>query len=96
MTKYKEMVDRMMNEQKELFDNFSDIHREYMLHPNQWQKLFNEYGGEVMDIIRDYDRKLCAQMGKGQYSKFTETLSEKFWQEVRKVFPKIDFVGIKQ
>lgn len=96
MTKYKEMVERMMSEQKELFDNFSDIHREYMLNPKEWQKLFNQYGGEVMDIIRDYDRKLCAQMGKGQFSKFTEQLSEKFWQEVRKIFPKIDFVGVKQ
>ena len=48
-----------------------------------------------MDSIRDYDRKLCAQMGKGQYSKFSEQLSEKFWAEVRKIFPKIDFVGVK-
>lgn len=95
MTKYKQMVERMMSEQKELFDNFSDIHREYTLNPKEWQKLFNQYGGEVMDSIRDYDRKLCAQMGKGQYSKFSEQLSEKFWAEVRKIFPKIDFVGVK-
>lgn len=89
------MVEQMMSEQKELFDNFSDIHREYMLNSGQWQKLFNQYGGEVLEIIRNYERKLCAQMGKGQYSKFTEQLSEKFWEEVRKVFPKIDFVGVK-
>lgn len=86
----------MMDENRELFDNFADIHREYMLNPGEWQKLLNEYGKEVVEIIRDYERKLCATSERGQYGKFSQNLSDKFWGEVRKSFPKIDFVGVNQ
>lgn len=96
MSKYKQMFDAMVSENKELFDNFSDIHREYTMSPHEWQKLFNEYGAEIVELIRDYERKLCAQMAKGQYGKFSEGLSEKFWIEVKKVFPKIQFVGVRE
>ena len=89
------MAETMMRDHKELFDNFSDIHREYTGNPSAWQKLFNEYGGEVVEIIRDYDRKLCARMAKGKFGTFSAQVSEKFWQEIRMIFPKIDFVGVK-
>lgn len=95
MTQYKLYFQKMTDENKDLFDNFADIHREYMLDPDQWQKLFNQYGGEIVEIIRDYERRLCATSEGGQYGKFSQNLSEKFWGEIRKVFPKIDFVGIR-
>lgn len=94
MTQYKFFFQKMMDEYKELFDNFADIHREYMLDPSTWQKLFNQYGAEVIEIIRNYERRLCATSEGGQYSKFSQKLSEKFWGEIRKTFPKIDFVGV--
>lgn len=94
MSKYKQMVDMMVEEQKEVFSNFKEIHDEYMLNPSEWQKLFNQYGGEVMDIMRDYERKLCRNMATGKYGQFSTSVSEKFWDEVRKLFPKIDFVGV--
>ena len=94
MSEYKKMFDMMMEQHKELFDNFMDIHHEYALNPAKWQKLFNQYGSEVTDVVRDYERKLCIKMGAGKYGKFSQNLSEKFWNEVRKTFPKIDFVGV--
>ena len=41
------------------------------MNPAKWQKIFNEYGGEVMDIMREYERKLCANMATAirQFSK---------------------------
>lgn len=96
MSEYKKMVEKMMEENKELFDNFLDIHNEYAVKPLEWQKLFNQYGREVVEIIRDYERKLCAHMSKGKFGKFSANLSERYWDEVRKVFPKIDFVGVIQ
>lgn len=95
MSEYKKMLDKMLSENKELFTNFKDIHDKYALNPPEWQKLFNEYGKEVVEIIRDYERRLCANMVTGKYGSFSANLSEKFWDEVRKVFPKIDFVGVK-
>jgi UDP-galactopyranose mutase len=96
MREYQKMVIKMMEEHKELFDNFPDIHREYMLNPKEWQKLFNQYGREVVEIIRDYERRLCSNMATGKYGLFSQNLSEKFWGLVRKTFPKIDFVGVIQ
>lgn len=95
MQKYQATVAKMVEENKELFENFGDIHREYALDPRQWQKLFNQYGGEVVEIIREYERRLCANMATGKYGQFSANLSEKFWAEVKKIFPKIDFVGVK-
>lgn len=95
MSEYKKMVDLMVTEHKELFDNFKEIHDEYAMNPGQWQKLFNQYGGEVVDLMRDYERKLLHKMGSGKYGRFSEQVSEKFWAEVRKILPKINFVGVK-
>lgn len=95
MNEYKKMVSLMTEQNKELFENFRDIHDEYAANPAKWQKLFNEYGGEVMDIMREYERKLCANMATGKYGRFSKNLSDKFWSEVKKIFPKIDFVGVK-
>lgn len=86
---------KMMKENKDLFDNFSDIHREYTLDSAKWQKLFNQYGEEVMEIVRNYERKLLGHMESGRYGKFSTSVSDKFMNEVRKVFPKIDFVGVQ-
>ena len=85
----------MVSENKELFTNFKDIHDNYALNPPEWQKIFNEYGKEVVEIIREYERRLCANMATGKYGAFSANLSEKFWNEVKKIFPKIDFVGVK-
>lgn len=95
MSKYKQAVDEMVAANKELFDNFKEIHDEFALNPDAWQKLLNEYGAEVVEVIRDYERKLCIKMGTGKYGQFSQNLSQKFWDEVRKIFPKIDFVGVK-
>ncbi len=95
MSKYKQTVDEMVAANKELFDNFKEIHDAYAMNPEAWQKLLNEYGAEVVEIIRDYERKLCIKMGTGKYGQFSQNLSQKFWDEVRKIFPKIDFVGVK-
>ncbi len=96
MREYQKMFQIMIEQNKELFNNFKEIHDEYALNPAEWQKLFNQYGGEILDVVRDYERRLCANMSTGKYGQFSSNLSEKFWGEVRKFLPKIDFVGVKQ
>lgn len=95
MREYQKAFQTMLEQNKALFDQFREIHDGYTTDPATWKGMFNEVGAQVVDIIRDAERRLCAQMGKGQYSKFTQNLSDKFWGEVRAVFPKIDFVGVK-
>lgn len=83
----------MMDENKELFDNFKCVHDAYVLNPQANQARFNDIGRDVVDVIREYERKLCGNMNSGAYGAFSQNLSQKFWDEIRKVFRKIDFVG---
>lgn len=85
----------MMEENKELFDHFKQIHDAYVINPTVNQAKFNSIGSEVMDVIRDYERRLCGKTESGQFGKFSSGLSQKLWDEVRKVFRKIDFVGVR-
>lgn len=95
MSKYRAAVQQMLEENKELFDEFKPIHDAYVVNPAANQAKYNSIGTTVMDVIRDYERKLCAKMGAGQYSKFSMNLSEKFMEEIKAIYPKIMFIGIE-
>jgi len=92
--KYKEYYRRMVDANMKLFDDFNLLHNRYRLDMGGVQSEFNKMGEKVMEVIREWEQKLCSQSEKGGYSKFTGNLSEKFMDEVRLHFPLIDRVGI--
>lgn len=85
----------MLEENKTLFDSFQKVHSLYVLQPDKNRQEFNQIGQEVQNIIRHWENKLCGHSERGQYGKFSANLSEKFQDEVRKLFPKINEVGLK-
>jgi hypothetical protein len=93
MQLYQKMYQLMLTEEAPLFSKFKSVHDRYTTDPVGAQKEFNTVGGEVLDVIRIYERKLCGRTESGQYGKFSANLSQKFWDEIKKVFPKINFVG---
>ena len=93
MRQYQKFFQQMIDDNKELFDNFTSVHEAYVLNPELNQQRFNQIGGEVVDLIHEYERKLCGNMNSGAYGAFSSNLSQKFWDEIRKVYKKIDFVG---
>lgn len=93
MIKYKEYFKKMCEENKKLFEEFLFIHNLYKANKKANQVIFNEQGLAVRKIIEDWDRKLCSTMEKGNNATYSARLSEKFWGEVRVMFPLIDFVG---
>lgn len=95
MTKYQKYFLEMINDRNEQFKHFKEIHDKYMQDPVIYQDEFNREGKLVVEIIREWERKLCSHSEKGQYGKYSQSLADKFWQEVRKNFPKIDFVGVR-
>jgi hypothetical protein len=95
MQKYQTMFQRMLDENKELFNNFTQVHEAFILNEEMNKARFNQIGSEVLVVIREYERILCGKTESGQYGKFSSNLSQKFWDEIRKVYRKIDFVGIK-
>ncbi|QQS39464.1 hypothetical protein IPM62_02535 [Candidatus Woesebacteria bacterium] len=94
-TKYKEYVDRMLEQHKKVFDSFQILHDAYTKDPDKLQDQFNQEGAIVLDIIHDWEDKLCKQSEKGGYSQYTPKLAEKFQMEVKNYFPLIDHIGIK-
>lgn len=83
----------MCEENKKIFDEFLFIHNLYKENKKANQVIFNEQGATVRRIIEDWDRRLCNTMEKGNNATYSARLSEKFWGEVRTLFPLIDFVG---
>jgi hypothetical protein len=94
-TKYREYYQKMVAENRQLFDEFLKIHDDYKLDKAANEANFHQVGQKVVDKIRDFDRRLCSAMGRGVFSTYSQKLSEKFWELARKDFDQIDMVGVK-
>ena len=95
-TRYKEAYEQMVHDNSALFEAFQKIHDEYVLDPLKKGDQFNEKGKEVMGVVRKYEDILCKRSEVNGFGEYTSKLAEKFQDEVRKHFPKIDEVGIKR
>ncbi len=84
----------MLEENRPVFEKFKKLHDEYSLKPTLFQEKFNKEGEKILEIIREYERRLCANTERGMYSRFSGKLAEKFQNEVRKFFPMIDNIGL--
>ena len=95
MTKYQIYYQQMIDQNSDLFNEFMDLHDKYSKDSKAWQVKYNAVGEKIVEVIRDWERKLCRESERGQFGKFSANLAEKFWTLVRNDFPKIDFVGVK-
>ncbi len=95
MTKYQKYFQEMLNKYPRQFKQFKEIHDKYMIDPKTWADQFNTEGEIILEIIREWEKKLCSHSEKGKYGIFSSNLADKFWSEIRRNFPKIDFIGIK-
>jgi len=94
VTKYKELIQVMISKNKELFDEFTRLHAEYGLEPDKHQEEFNHIGAKVMNVVKEYENKLCGRSENNGYASFSGNLAERYQNEVRKIFPLIDHIGI--
>lgn len=94
MTKYQKIFQTMLEEHKDIFDEFEKLHNAYAQDQEAFQEEFNEKGAKIMEIIRLYEASLVAKSTSSQFSKFSHNLSDKFMTAVRGRFPKIDFIGV--
>jgi len=88
-------VNRMLEANPDLFKEFKLVHDNYSIEQERIQDKFNEIGAKVMEIVNEWENKLCRQSEKGGYSQFSPKLAEKFRDELRKLFPYIDHIGIQ-
>lgn len=96
MPKYKEYFKRMLDENRNLFDEFGEIHLKYMRDTKKYQDEFNSKGQEVLDVIRIYENRLCGTTEGGSYAKYSGKLADKFHEIIKINFPRIDSIGLQQ
>jgi hypothetical protein len=94
MVKYKKAFLEMLEYNQDLFNNFKTIHDNFQIDPEKWQEKFNEEGTKALRIIRRYENNLCSKSENTGFGKFSTTLSDKFWEQVRSHLPLIDKVKI--
>ena len=92
--KYIEIFNEMVTKYEKEFDAFQEIHNDYMKDPKKYQEIFNKEGAKIMDIIREYEDRLCGHMENTTNANYSANLSEKFRGEIKKYLPKLDMIGV--
>ena len=85
----------MIEDHQALFKQFKEIHDTYKADRKKFQSEFNVIGKQVMEIIREYEDRLCSGMERGVYGKYSDKVAEKFWERIKKDFPLIELVGVE-
>lgn len=94
MVRYKQYVKKMLDENKELFDQFKIIHDKYTQDDVKFQSELNRIGEKVLSVVKEYENRVCANTERS-YSQYSANLAEKFQNEIRRIFPMFDFIGVK-
>lgn len=94
MQKYQQYYQEMAGQNKEIFAKFKAVHDKFGEDNEKWKKEFNKIGSEVVNIIREWEGRLCLKSQGGRYGKYASNLADKFWGEVRKNYSLIDLVGV--
>lgn len=84
----------MLEENKDFFDSFKILHDKYKNDSDTYQTEYNKEGEKALEIIRRYEQSLLSKSTTSQYAKFSNNLSDKYWEAVRGYFPMIDFIGV--
>lgn len=95
MIKYKQYFKDMITEHQAEFAAFKEVHDGYKADRKAWSQRFHSEGKVLVEIIRDWERRLCSGMEKGNNAVFSAKLAEKFWAEIKKEFSHIELVGVK-
>ena len=94
MTRFKQAVQDMISQHKEEFAEFERVHALYRQDQSKWQAEFDRVGKPVQRIMEQTESWLCSKMESGGKGKFSATLADKFRQEVKAIYPLVDFIGV--
>lgn len=95
MTKYRKYFLEMTEKYKKEFEEFQKVHDLYKANPKEWSGKFNELGKPIVEIIREWEGRLCTSIEGGKNAVYSMNLAEKFKEEIKKTFSHIDMVGVK-
>lgn len=93
--KYLDIFNEMVTKYEKEFDTFQVLHDKYENDPQKWQDEFNTEGAKIMEIVREYENRLCGHMENTQNATYSANLAEKFRNEIKRYLPKLDMIGVK-
>lgn len=82
----------MLDDYDEFFKEFKNLHDKFDQDPDTYKEEYNDIGVKALRIIRRYENELCSKSENSGFGKFSAHLSDKFWEQVRVSFPKIDAI----
>jgi hypothetical protein len=93
MTKTKEVINALYQEHTEEMNAFQVLHDKYAANQKKWQKEFNAEGEKILELMHFCEKQLCGKSERSGMGAYSSKLAEKFWMEIKKKLPLIDFVG---
>lgn len=94
MVKYRQSYLDAVAANKMEFDKFRLVHDKYKLNQKQHSEEFNAVGKKIREYLDLAVDRLCSKTEGSGHGVFSANLADKFWLEVKKDFPLIDFVGV--
>lgn len=95
MTKYKQYFKQMLDSHGKEFEEFKKVHDLYKTNPQQWYEEFNRTGKPIVEIVREWESRLCSNIEGGKNAVYSSNLADKFKEEVKKYLSHIEMVGVK-
>jgi hypothetical protein len=93
-SKSQKTYDLLKVDQAQIVSEFATIHQKFATDPEKHRAEFNEIGRNFINLVRSYERRLCAGMERTNNSVYSSGVSETFWKLIRSDFPLIDQVGV--
>ncbi len=89
------MYNQMVKDNQQAFDEFKQIHDLFKQDRKKYATEFNQKGKPVLEIVRDYEQRLCGGMERGKFARYSDKVAEKFWERVKKDYSHIELVGVE-
>lgn len=94
MVKFKQVYQDVVTTHKAEFEEFKKIHDLYKTNQKRHYGMFNKMGKPVRNHLDKAVNVLCGKTENSGHGAFSSKLADKFWGEVKKDYPMIDFVGV--
>lgn len=88
--KYKKAFQDTLDANKELFDRYLELESNFQVNALKYRDDLKQIKLEVQKVLRRAENRLCARTENTKYGMYSTSLADKFWEEVRLYFPKIN------
>ena len=94
MVKYKQVYIDTLKAHRAEFESFRVIHDLFKADQKKYSKHYNIQGKKIRDYLDRAVNILCGKTESSGHGAFSSVLADRFWEEVRRDYPMVDFIGV--